>query len=94
MEVAMKKKWFAIPFGFVFGCLLILGFGVNSLGVVHESEGLICASLSELPGWLHSKSHEIWGTTTGAQTNYTMMFNVYFGSGTDSGSDVYLDGNC
>lgn len=47
-----------------------------------------------LSDWAYRKSKSINGTADGAQTNYQIKFNVYKGSGTDSGDTVYLDGNC
>jgi len=44
--------------------------------------------------WLYRKSHVISGSTAGAQTNYQMKIIVHYGSGTDSGGDVYLNGKC
>ena len=46
-----------------------------------------------LSGWTRRKKFTIDGTTAGAQTNYQMQLTVHYGSGTDSGSDVYLGGN-
>jgi subtilisin family serine protease len=45
-----------------------------------------------LEGYL--KEHTILGTTAGAQTDYQMKFTVHYGSGTDSGEHVYLNGKC
>ncbi len=39
----------------------------------------------------YRKQITITGTTAGAQTNYQMKLTVYKGSGTDSGSNVYLN---
>jgi len=47
-----------------------------------------------LTGWLHRKSHEIVGSTAGAVTDYQIRIKVHYGSGTDSGEDVYLNGKC
>jgi hypothetical protein len=44
--------------------------------------------------WQYRKSHVIQGSTAGAQTNYQMKIIVHYGSGTDSGGDVYLNGHC
>ncbi|MFX1506503.1 MAG: DUF2341 domain-containing protein, partial [Promethearchaeota archaeon] len=46
-----------------------------------------------LPGWSFRKSHTIL-PAAGAGTNYQVKFNVHYGSGTDSGGDVYLGGQC
>jgi len=47
-----------------------------------------------LSGWSYRKSHEIEGSTAGAQTDYQVRIIAHYGSGTDSGEDVYLNGNC
>ncbi len=36
----------------------------------------------------------ITGSTVGAQTGYTFLVKVHYGSGTDSATDVYLDNQC
>ena len=46
-----------------------------------------------LSGWENRKSHVI-NYATGAGTGYQISVTVHFGSGSDSGSDVYLSGNC
>jgi len=50
--------------------------------------------LGWLTGWQYRKSHEIIGSTAGAQTDYQIRIKVNFGSGTDSGENVYLNGKC
>jgi hypothetical protein len=63
---------------------------------------LLCLSLNTakvdatgwLSGWSYRKSHQIVGSTAGAQTNYPVRITVYYGSGTDSGENVYLNGKC
>ena len=47
---------------------------------------------SWLSGWGYRKSHEIIGSTAGAQTDYQIRIKAHYGSGTDSGEDVYLNG--
>jgi len=47
-----------------------------------------------LSGWQYRKSHEINGSSAGAQTDYQVGIRVHYGSGTDSGGDVYLNGKC
>ena len=47
-----------------------------------------------LSGWQYRKSHEIEGSTAGAQTDYQVRIRVHYGSGTDSGEDVYLNEKC
>jgi len=46
-----------------------------------------------LVGWSYRKSHVI-NPSSGAGTNYQVKITVHYGSGTDSGSDVYLGGKC
>jgi len=50
--------------------------------------------MSWLEGWQYRKSHEIEGSTAGAVTDYQIRIAVHYGSGTDSGEHVYLDGKC
>jgi len=47
-----------------------------------------------LSGWSYRKSHEIEGSTAGAGTDYQIRIKVHYGSGTDSGEDVYLNEKC
>ncbi len=44
--------------------------------------------------WGKRKGILINGSTSGAQTDYVMHFIVNYGSGTDSGKNVYCDSNC
>jgi parallel beta-helix repeat protein len=44
-------------------------------------------------GWNYRKSHTITGAT-GAGQNYQIPIYVHYGSGNDSGSDVYLSSQC
>jgi hypothetical protein len=46
-----------------------------------------------LSGWQYRKSHVI-NPSSGAGAGYQIMITVHYGSGTDSGSDVYLNGKC
>jgi hypothetical protein len=46
-----------------------------------------------LAGWRYRKSHTIL-PASGAGTNYQIKIVVHYGSGTDSGQDVYLNGKC
>jgi len=50
--------------------------------------------MGRLSGWKYRKSHEILGSTAGAVTNYQIRIKVHYGSGTDGGEDVYLNGKC
>ncbi|MHA2055251.1 MAG: DUF2341 domain-containing protein, partial [Candidatus Hodarchaeales archaeon] len=44
--------------------------------------------------WNHRKSHDITGSTVGIQTDYNVQITVHYGSGTDSGEDVYCENLC
>jgi len=44
--------------------------------------------------WQYRKSHEIVGSTAGAVTDYQIRITVHYGSGTDSGEDVYVGTKC
>jgi len=46
------------------------------------------------PNWNYRKSHEILGSQSGSVTDYQMRVTVHYGSGTDSGEHVYLNGKC
>ena len=47
-----------------------------------------------LTGWSYRKSCTIRGSSAGAVTNYQIKIVVHYGSGTDSGQNVYLNGKC
>ena len=52
-------------------------------------------SMSEwLQGWNYRKKHDMHNFPTGAPYKYPMRFKVHYGSGVDSGEDVYLNGKC
>jgi len=46
-----------------------------------------------LTGWSYRKSHDITGSS-GAGANYQIKILVHYGSGSDSGEDVYLNDKC
>ena len=46
------------------------------------------------PVWKYRKSHVVDGSTAGLLSNYAVRVIAYYGSGADSGENVYLDGNC
>jgi hypothetical protein len=48
---------------------------------------------SWLTGWQYRKRHVI-NPASGAGTNYPVHITVYYGSGTDNGENVYLNGRC
>ena len=56
-----------------------------------ENKTLSSSAYSE---WAYKKFHQIIGSTAGAQTDYQIRIVVHYGSGTDSGEDVYLEGKC
>jgi len=47
-----------------------------------------------LSGWQYRKSHEIQGSSVGAQTNYQVKIVVHKGAGTDSEEHVYCNNHC
>jgi len=47
-----------------------------------------------LEGWFYRKEHRIVGSTAGAVTDYQIRIKVHYGSGTDDGENVYLEGKC
>jgi len=53
---------------------------------------------SPISGWLdewqYRKTHVIEGSSAGAVTDYQIRIVVHYGSGTDSGEDVYLNEKC
>jgi len=50
--------------------------------------------MSLLSGWQYRKLHKIRGSTAGEVTDYQIRIVVHYGSGTDNGEHVYLDGKC
>ncbi|MFB0559813.1 MAG: DUF2341 domain-containing protein [Candidatus Lokiarchaeia archaeon] len=47
-----------------------------------------------LSGWNYRKSHTIIGSTAGEQTDYQMKIMVHYGSGNDSGENIYCNAYC
>ena len=47
-----------------------------------------------LSGWQYRKSHDIEGSTAGAQTDYQVRIVVHKGAGTDDGENVYCNNHC
>jgi len=47
-----------------------------------------------LTGWTYRKRHDIIGSTAGAVSDYQIRIVVHYGSGTDGGEHVYLNGKC
>jgi predicted GH43/DUF377 family glycosyl hydrolase len=81
MKERMKKpKTIVIVLGLVF-----LGFFVvSNENFVDNAEGAF------LTGWDYRKYHNLTATV-GAGTNHQVKIRTHYGSGTDSGEDVYLD---
>lgn len=53
------------------------------------TQPLVC-----LAGWNYKRQFEVLGSADGEFTDYTIPITVHYGSGTDSGSNVYLAGKC
>lgn len=47
-----------------------------------------------LSGWTRRKSKTVNGTTFGPQTDYILQLNIFKGSGTDTSTNIYLNGKC
>jgi hypothetical protein len=66
-------------------------FVIGPSASMHYSELVIKGWLSN---WDYRKRHEIDGTSSGAQVDYQVPITVHYGSGADSGDDVYCDSLC
>jgi hypothetical protein len=64
-----------------------------TINVLFNIQGANALNSSWLSGWAFRKSHVI-NNVTGAGTNYLVQVTVYYGSGTDSGGNVYLNSLC
>jgi len=65
----------------------------DATGWIYGNE-VAFTTLSRLPvGWSYRKSHVI-NPASGAGANYPIRITVHYGSGSDSGEDVYLNGKC
>ena len=69
---------------------LIIDF---SVGFRIAVSGPVEAGTGWLEGWQYRKSHVI-NPASGAGTNYPIKIVVHYGSGTDSGENVYLNSHC
>lgn len=78
-----KRNWIKI-------CLGIAGIAL----IVVLVFTLIPKTGPWLSAYTYRKQITISGTTAGAQTNYQMRLTIHKGSGSDSGSDVYLSSHC
>ena len=72
---------------YVYACLVLL----SALIIAVHLWGF--KSMSWLAGWKYRKSHVI-EPASGAGTDYQIRIIVHYGSGTDSGEHVYLNGKC
>jgi hypothetical protein len=81
-------KWYARALGQVMSFVLVIALGVLSFPAHYVQ----AATWSSAPynAWTYRKSHVITGST-GAGTSYQVKLVIHYGSGTDSGSDVYLN---
>ena len=50
--------------------------------------------MSWLTGWTSRKKHDIRGSDAGAVTDYQVRITVHYGSNTDDGENVYVNGKC
>jgi len=66
---------------------------IKGIGTLSIGQEAAYASPDWLSGWAYRKSHII-NSATGAGTNYQVKVKVYYGSGTDSGENVYLGSKC
>jgi len=66
--------------------------GTSTIYTNNTSAKVIVNATSWLSGWSYRKSHVI-NCASGAGTNYQVKVIAHYGSGTDSGSNVYLNGH-
>ncbi|TXT55664.1 MAG: hypothetical protein BAJATHORv1_30044 [Candidatus Thorarchaeota archaeon] len=91
-----------------FSCFRVYGWGKNGLGdefmlddfyvrkYIYNEPAVSSSGEVESPwltSWQYRKAHNISGAV-GSGTNYQIAFDLQYGSGTDSGSTVYLDELC
>jgi hypothetical protein len=74
---------------------VILGQGTAGTSTIYTNNTSARASVGTnwLTGWTYRKSHVI-NYAPGAGTNYQIRIKVYYGSGVDSGENVYSNGKC
>ena len=61
------------------------------LGNTYETYVRAPSAAGWLEEWSYRKSHEIQGSTAGSVTDYQVKIVVHYGSGSDSGENVYLN---
>jgi len=72
-----------------------IGQGTAGNTTIYTNNTSACASVGTnwLTGWTYRKTHVIT-YAAGAGTNYQIRIKVNYGSGLDSGENVYLNGKC
>jgi hypothetical protein len=84
--ISRHSRRYAITILMVFA---ILSAFFGSLNIIYKAR----ADPGWLAGWAERKSHTI-GSATNAGTGYQVKILVHYGSGIDSGQDVYCGGRC
>ncbi|MEM3875277.1 MAG: DUF2341 domain-containing protein [Candidatus Bathyarchaeia archaeon] len=72
---------------------IALSIALAALAIMAPQEPVKASGEGWLQSWLYRKSHVI-NSASNAGTNYPIRIKVYYGSGTDSGENVYLGGKC
>jgi len=75
----------------LFTFLLIILLCVSMISFIADKN--VKANPSWLTGWSYRKSHVI-NSASGSGTNYQIKIKVHYGSGSDSGEDVYCNSHC
>ena len=73
-----------------FGLIFLTMFSLSLLPVIASASP---DGYSWLVGWSYRKSLVV-NSASGAGTGYQVKIVAYYGSGTDTGSDIYCGGNC
>ncbi|MBU0497915.1 MAG: DUF2341 domain-containing protein, partial [Candidatus Thermoplasmatota archaeon] len=67
----------------------------NDTNGVWSDTGVHCLTIPTwFSGWSYRKPHRILGSSVGVLTDYQVRFKVHYGSGVDSGEDIYLNSHC
>ena len=92
----MPTARLGIAMGIVNGRIYVIGGSdlVQILSTVEEFTPPSVESRNWLTGWAYRKRHTIQGSSVEPVANYQIRFTVHYGSGADSGADVYLNANC
>jgi len=67
--------------------------GTNQFRLLYGSYLVVANETLSYTPLLYTKSHVI-GPASGAGTGYQIQLTAYYGSGTDNGNEVYLNGKC